>query len=86
MQIAVSPNYRRQGIAQRMTEALITMAASHLCMVTLEVRLSNHAARALYAGLGFEEDGVRKNYYSPDANGCREDAVLMAKHIVGSDS
>jgi ribosomal-protein-alanine N-acetyltransferase len=78
MQIAVSPNYRRGGIASRMTEMLMTVPP-HVCTVTLEVRAANHAARNLYAGLGFEQVGYRKNYYAPDINGNREDAVLMTR-------
>jgi len=77
MQIAVSPNYRRQGIARRMTEVLIVSGAA---VVTLEVRAANQAARKLYAGLGFEEVGYRKNYYAPDISGLRDDAVLMTRH------
>ncbi len=76
MQIAVSSAYRRQGLAKRMTEMLAASAEKPPVM-TLEVRLSNQPARKLYAGLGFEEVGYRKNYYAPDAFGCREDAVLM---------
>ncbi|MDX8408249.1 MAG: hypothetical protein R8L58_07680 [Mariprofundaceae bacterium] len=45
--------------------------------VLLEVRASNQAARSLYAGLGFRENGLRKGYYSADSHGLREDAVLM---------
>jgi len=79
MQVAVSPPYRRQGLASRMTQSLKT--ASHKPVtLTLEVRLSNQAARTLYASLGFEEVGYRKSYYAPDASGYREDAVLMARH------
>jgi len=76
MQIAVAENDRRQGIARHMTEALIA-AASHAYTVTLEVRASNHAARKLYDGLGFEEVGYRKNYYTADSFGLRDDAILM---------
>jgi len=76
MQIAVSSVYRRQGLAKRMTEMLAASAEKPPVM-TLEVRLSNQPARKLYAGLGFEEVGYRKNYYAPDACGYREDAVLM---------
>jgi len=79
MQIAVSADYRRQGMARRMTEALAE-SVHHACAITLEVRQSNHAARTLYAGLGFEEVGYRKNYYRPDINGNREDAILMTRH------
>jgi len=84
MQIAVSSHYRRQGIASRMTAALTKppdVAAHHARAITLEVRQSNHAARKLYAGLGFEEVGYRKKYYAPDINGNREDAVLMTRHV-----
>jgi len=80
MQVSVSPDNRRQGLAHRMTEALIT-ASPDACTMTLEVRASNDAARALYAGLGFEETGLRRRYYSPDANGYREDAVLMTRTL-----
>ncbi len=83
MQIAVAPDYRRQGLARRMTEALITAATAR--SVTLEVRASNHAARNLYTGLGFEEVGWRKNYYAPNRSGHREDAILMTRHIERSD-
>ncbi|RRA28422.1 ribosomal-protein-alanine N-acetyltransferase, partial [Cronobacter sakazakii] len=42
----------------------------------LEVRASNHAARALYESLGFNEATIRRNYY-PTSDG-REDAIIMA--------
>ncbi len=83
MQIAVSPHYRRQGIASRMTATLTASAATnrhHVRTITLEVRQSNHAARKLYAGLGFEEVGCRKGYYAPDIYGKREDAILMTRN------
>ena len=48
----------------------------------LEVRPSNTAAVALYRKLGYEEIGVRKNYYPADPQlGTREDALVMAKSI-----
>ena len=40
---------------------------------TLEVRRSNEAARALYEGLGFRVDGVRRDYYQHP----REDALIL---------
>lgn len=76
MQIAVAPAFRRQGVARLLSNALIAGAAG-ICAVTLEVRLSNAAARRLYAGLGFVETGYRKQYYAPNAAGICEDAVLM---------
>lgn len=47
--------------------------------IYLEVRVSNHGARALYAGHGFAEIGVRRGYYPADA--VREDAVTMEKKL-----
>jgi len=43
------------------------------------VRLSNNAAIALYRAQGFNEVGMRKNYY-PGENG-REDALILAKDL-----
>ena len=80
MQIAVAEPYRRRGLASAMSFALI-QANAGASQILLEVRASNRAARALYASLGFIETGVRKNYYSPDASGLSEDAVLMTKSV-----
>jgi len=80
MQIAVLPDYRRLGLASRMTDSFVA-AQPGIVSIMLEVRLSNHAARACYAHLGFKEVGYRKNYYAPDAAGNREDAVLMTKKV-----
>ncbi|MPM90203.1 hypothetical protein SDC9_137320 [bioreactor metagenome] len=41
--------------------------------MTLEVRVSNTAARELYAKLGFAQCGVRKRYYSNN----NEDALIL---------
>ena len=72
--VAVSPDFRRQGIAKALITELIEQAkAKGLAFVTLEVRESNAAARALYAGAGFAPVGIRKNFYSNPT----ENAVLM---------
>ncbi len=85
MQIAVSKQHRRQGLAIRMTDELIA-SAMDMQSITLEVRASNQAARACYTQLGFQETGYRKHYYAPNESGCREDALLMTKHLQGGDS
>ncbi len=77
MQIAVAPQHQRQGIANRLTRMLIDDAPD--ASIALEVRASNRAARNLYAALGFEVCGCRPDYYPPDANGRREDAILMTR-------
>lgn len=62
--IATHPNFRRQGLGRAVTERMLLEARQRgLSHVFLEVRESNHAARALYEGLGFCVCGVRKNFY-----------------------
>ena len=76
MQIAVSPSYRRRGIAEQLSRNLLT--AKHGMSLLLEVRASNRAAQSLYEKLGFVHSGIRKAYYVPPHEGeAREDAVLM---------
>lgn len=72
--VAVNPDYRRCGIARALMDSLLDYGkANGLCSVTLEVRESNEAARALYRGLRFEDVGRRKAFYTQPT----EDAVLM---------
>ena len=64
MNVAVHPDYRRRGIAESLIEVLIRELknrGSHALM--LEVRDSNEPAIALYEKLGFQQVGLRKNYY-----------------------
>lgn len=73
--VAVLPEYRKQGIAQ----ALIAEQMKHkMDFITLEVRESNASARSLYTKMGFDYVGIRPNFYSaPD-----EDAVIMTKYLL----
>jgi len=76
MNIAVHPDYRKQGIATGLIVELIgalKMRDSH-CL-TLEVRASNEPAKNLYKQLDFEEIGIRKNYYRNP----KEDALILRK-------
>jgi ribosomal-protein-alanine N-acetyltransferase len=41
--------------------------------MTLEVRVTNHVAQSLYRKLGFQNGGIRKNYYSDN----QEDGLVM---------
>jgi [ribosomal protein S18]-alanine N-acetyltransferase len=71
---AVHPEWRRQGIGQRLLLAFLDIAVDRSAHeATLEVRLSNLAARRLYEKYGFRPVGLRPNYYSDD----REDALIM---------
>ena len=76
MNVAVHPNFRRQGVARALIPALteeLKKRGSH-CL-TLEVRASNDPARALYESLGFVLVGTRRNYY----HNPKEDALILRK-------
>lgn len=76
MNIAVSPAYRRQGIAEKLVQTLIdALRARGSHTLTLEVRASNVPAQALYEKLGFQQIGLRKNYYRNP----KEDALILRK-------
>lgn len=72
--IAVLPDFRRQGIALALMRAAIEQGRQRkLSFLTLEVRAHNQPAQKLYERLGFDRVGLRRNYYSDPT----EDAVLM---------
>ena len=72
--VAIRKDLRGQGLGEKLTRALIQLAAdSGMIWMTLEVRRSNAAAQGLYRKLGFVDVGWRKRYY--EDNG--EDALLM---------
>ena len=62
--VAVLPEFRRQGIAVRLMRAQIDLARrAGMSEITLEVRSSNSPARALYERLGFVRVGSRRGFY-----------------------
>ena len=72
--LAVRAEYRRQGLGEVMLVALLEEAHRlDALRATLEVRVSNVAAQALYAKYGFEQVGRRKAYYNDN----REDALIL---------
>ena len=75
--VAVRPDCRRQGIADRLLDVFCRFGEAHLAFLTLEVRPSNTAAVALYEKHGFREAGRRKDYYS----GPTEDALLLTRQF-----
>ena len=78
MNVAVHPDYRRKGIAEKLVMELVeALKKRDSRCLTLEVRASNEPARALYEKLGFEQVGLRKNYYRNP----REDALILRKEF-----
>lgn len=79
--VAVSPAFRRQGVGRGLVQALLAQSAD-LAFLTLEVRVSNAPAIALYSGCGFAPVGTRKKFYSHPA----EDALLMTRYLAEEES
>ena len=74
MNVAVDPDCRRRGIATRLLERLFELTHDDQRRgYTLEVRVSNRDAIALYENLGFVRQGIRRAYYTDN----REDALIM---------
>ena len=74
MNVAVDPDFQRRGIATRLLERLFELTRDDQRRgYTLEVRVSNRDAIALYENLGFVRQGIRRAYYTDN----REDALIM---------
>ncbi len=72
--LAVAPSQRGRGLGELLLLALLDEAiALDAVTATLEVRVSNHTAQALYTKYGFEVVGWRKRYYVDN----QEDALIM---------
>jgi ribosomal-protein-alanine N-acetyltransferase len=72
MNVAVAPERRRSGVARTLISRLVEEGGGRLPF-TLEVRVSNHPAIAMYERLGFRSAGVRPRYYQDNG----EDALIM---------
>lgn len=77
--LAVFPDYRRQGVGRALVQALVGFAQENGgVFLTLEVRPSNAYALALYGGLGFRAVGRRRGFYTRPV----EDALLLRLDFV----
>jgi ribosomal-protein-alanine N-acetyltransferase len=72
MNVAVAPDRRRGGVATTLIHSLFGEAGEVLPF-TLEVRMSNRDAIAMYERFGFRSAGVRRRYYHDNG----EDALIM---------
>ena len=80
LNICVSPDMRGGGYGYALMAKLIALASQlDADMMFLEVRPSNDSARRLYDRLGFNEIGIRRNYYPAEQG--REDALILAKQL-----
>ncbi len=84
LNITVAPAWQGQGHGSALMQAVRALAQQlGLATLWLEVRESNHRARALYARLGFAEVGLRRGYYPAAAR--REDAVVMSLRVAAPE-
>ena len=80
LNIGVDPKYQRCGIAEAFLHEILAQIKSEADTIFLEVRVSNVPAIALYDKLGFNQVGVRPNYYASVKG--REDALLYAMSLL----
>jgi ribosomal-protein-alanine acetyltransferase len=82
LNLSVVPDARREGLGRallsRFLQDALRMGADQ---VFLEVRVGNTAAIALYEDAGFVRVARRVSYYPPDAQGGREDALVMRREL-----
>jgi ribosomal-protein-alanine N-acetyltransferase len=85
LNLSIARQYQRKGFGRQFIEFLIQQAqAKQAQTMLLEVRPSNTAAINCYNSAGFNEIGLRKDYY-PAPEG-REDALLFARHNVATNN
>ncbi len=78
LNLAVAPEIRSRGHGRKLLFQVMRHAfrLGARC-ATLEVRQSNYIAKKLYAGMGFEVVGMRKNYYRDN----QENALVMESRL-----
>ncbi|MBT5790763.1 MAG: ribosomal protein S18-alanine N-acetyltransferase [Gammaproteobacteria bacterium] len=80
LNVCVHPDFQGHGFGRILVEHLLERARTgEASTIFLEVRPSNVAACELYDKLGFNEVGIRENYYPSNVG--REDALVLAKEL-----
>ena len=78
LNLGVTPSHQRRGIARRLLRHILDFAEeTNSALITLEVRVSNEAAKRLYASMGFASVGIRRRYYRDND----EDALVMTRRL-----
>ena len=76
--VGVLQEARRKGVGSMLMEKILEVAVEKKMEgITLEVRMGNSPAQALYHKFGFKAEGIRKNYYADT----KEDAIIMWKYF-----
>lgn len=84
LNLSIAAAWQRRGLGRALLHHVIDAArALDIRKMFLEVRVSNAAARALYAQAGFRDIGVRRAYYP--AHGGREDAIVLEFSVKSRD-
>jgi ribosomal-protein-alanine N-acetyltransferase len=85
LNITVRPTLQGKKLGRLLLDKVIALTrAANMQSILLEVRPSNPRALAFYQHVGFEQIGIRKNYY-PSTGATREDAIVMRLMIVNQD-
>lgn len=80
--VGVRTPHRRLGVGESLViRAIETSLEWRIRFMTLEVRVSNFAAQALYEKYGFKKMGVRKRYYRDN----NEDALIMTTDPIATE-
>jgi len=80
LNVCVRPDLQGEGLGRHLMNHLIDTARGYgVTLMLLEVRPTNLAALELYRSLGFNEVGLRKDYYP--ARGGREDGMVLALEL-----
>lgn len=82
LNICIAPTWQGRGVGKILLKWAIALAKKASAdTLFLEVRITNETAIHLYEVLGFNEIGVRRNYYPAGSDGEREDALLFARAL-----
>ena len=80
LNLCVDPNEQGQGYGRQLLNKMLSIAKVQKAQTAfLEVRPTNVQAVSLYLSEGFNEVGVRKDYYPAEFG--REDAIIYAKEL-----
>lgn len=83
LNLCIDRSHQHRGLGRALLEHVTQLAEQGGAgILFLEVRPSNPRAKAMYLAAGFNEVGVRPGYY--DSHNGREDAIVMARALVGS--